>query len=523
MKQSLLRGYARLIAVSGANVQPGQEFFINAGLDQPEFVTLLVEECYKAGAKKVVVEWSHQPVSKLHYQYRSLKTLSHMDKYDIARWKHFAKVLPARIYVDSEESIKSILLAKWKRHRELTEILTGIIKKYGLSEENIKRTLRRSLGIEREEFKGNRFTLVNNDCVEETMTMPDNSVDLICTSIPFSNHYEYCASYNDFGHNSGNDTFFQQMDFLTPELLRILKPGRVAAIHVKDRILFGNVTGAGFPTLDPFHMTTTFHFMKHGFQFFGMITIETDVVRENNQTYRLGWTEQCKDGSKMGVGCPEYLLLFRKLPTDHSKGYADLPVMKSKTEYTRGQWPIDARAKWNSSGNRLLTSDEVENYDLDTVNAIFSKRAETMIYDYEQHLAAANAMDERGRLPATFETFRIPARTPWVWDDVCRMRTLNCNQSQRGAEKHVCPLQFDIVDRVITRWSNPGELVFDPFCGIGTVPYCAIKLNRRGYGSELNTGYWEDSCMYCTAAEREIEAPTLFDMEQYKDKENGNA
>jgi DNA modification methylase len=427
------------------------------------------------------------------------------------------------IYVDSEESIKSILLAKWKRHRELTEILTGIIKKYGLSEENIKRTLRRSLGIEREEFKGNRFTLVNNDCVEETMTMPDNSVDLICTSIPFSNHYEYCASYNDFGHNSGNDTFFQQMDFLTPELLRILKPGRVAAIHVKDRILFGNVTGAGFPTLDPFHMTTTFHFMKHGFQFFGMITIETDVVRENNQTYRLGWTEQCKDGSKMGVGCPEYLLLFRKLPTDHSKGYADLPVMKSKTEYTRGQWQIDARAKWNSSGNRLLTSDEVENYDLDTVNAIFSKRAETMIYDYEQHLAAANAMDERGRLPATFETFRIPARTPWVWDDVCRMRTLNCNQSQRGAEKHVCPLQFDIVDRVITRWSNPGELVFDPFCGIGTVPYCAIKLNRRGYGSELNTGYWQDSCMYCTAAEREIEAPTLFDMEQYKDKENGNA
>ena len=103
MKQSLLRGYARLIAVSGANVQPGQEVFINAGLDQPEFVTLLVEECYKAGAKKVVVEWSHQPVSKLHYQYRSLKTLSHMDKYDIARWKHFAKVLPARIYVDSED------------------------------------------------------------------------------------------------------------------------------------------------------------------------------------------------------------------------------------------------------------------------------------------------------------------------------------------------------------------------------------------------------------------------------------
>ena len=103
MKQSLLRGYARLIAVSGANVQPDQEVFINAALDQPEFVTLLVEECYKAGAKKVVVDWNYQPVTKLNYQYRSLKTLSRLESYEIARWKHYVKVLPARIYLTSED------------------------------------------------------------------------------------------------------------------------------------------------------------------------------------------------------------------------------------------------------------------------------------------------------------------------------------------------------------------------------------------------------------------------------------
>lgn len=120
------------------------------------------------------------------------------------------------------------------------------------------------------------------------------------------------------------------MDYLTPELLRILKPGRVAAIHVKDRILFGNTTGTGMPTVEPFHALCITHYMKHGFQYFGMITVVTDVVRENNQTYRLGWTEQCKDGSKMGVGCPEYILLFRKLPTDTSTAYADIPVTKIK-------------------------------------------------------------------------------------------------------------------------------------------------------------------------------------------------
>ena len=102
------------------------------------------------------------------------------------------------------------------------------------------------------------------------------------------------------------ERFFEQMDYLTPELLRVLEPGRVAAVHVKDRVLFGNATGTGMPTVEPFHAQCIGHYMKHRFQYFGMITVVTDVVRENNQTYRLGWTEQCKDGSKMGVGCPEY-------------------------------------------------------------------------------------------------------------------------------------------------------------------------------------------------------------------------
>ena len=150
--------------------------------------------------------------------------------------------------------------------------------------------------------------------------MSDNSVDLICTSIPFGNHYEYSANYNDFGHNENDDKFFEQMDYLSPQLLRVLKPGRVFACHIKDRVLFGNATGTGMPTIEPFHADAIKHYMRHGFQYMGMITVVTDVVRENNQTYRLGWTENCKDGTKMGVGCPEYILLFRKLPTDTSKG-----------------------------------------------------------------------------------------------------------------------------------------------------------------------------------------------------------
>src|SRR5690606_3433150 len=112
--------------------------------------------------------------------------------------------------------------------------------------------------------------------------------------------------------------FFEQMDYLTPELYRALRPGRLACIHVKDRILFGAVTGEGVPTVNPFHAKTLFHYQRHGFQFMGMITVITDVVRENNQTYRLSYSEMLKDGTKMGAGSPEYILLMRKPQSDRS-------------------------------------------------------------------------------------------------------------------------------------------------------------------------------------------------------------
>jgi DNA modification methylase len=344
------------------------------------------------------------------------------------------------------------------------------------------------------------------------MAMPDNSVHLIHTSIPFSNHYEYTPSYNDFGHNVGNDAFFRQMDFLTPELLRILQPGRLAVIHVKDRILFGNATGTGMPTVDPFSDMTVFHFIKHGFQYMGRITIETDVVRENNQSYRLGYTEKCKDGSKMGVGCPEYLLLFRKLPTDTGKAYADVPVVRTKDRYNRGNWQIDARAKWNSSGNRFLTQEELRGLDIDKVNRIFYEFFDNCVYDYDTHVGAAVTLEKAGKLPATFETLRVPARSVWVWDDVNRMLTLNNNQTRKNLINHICPLQFDVVDRVIKNWSNEGEAVFDPFAGIMTVPYRAVMLGRKGIATELNTEYWRDGLSYLRAAEMDAEVPTLFDV-----------
>lgn len=415
------------------------------------------------------------------------------------------------IHAESETVMVERVKEKWQRHKELTATMTEVIRSHGLNQTSINDALTRAMGIDRIEATGDGWTVANNDCVAETADMDESSVDLIVTSIPFSNHYEYTPNYNDFGHTDNNDHFWGQMDYLTPQLHRVLKPGRIYACHVKDRILFGNTTGAGVPTVSPFHAEAMFHGLKHGFDYMGMITVVTDVVRENNQTYRLGYTEMRKDGSKMGVGSPEYIILFHKPQTDRSKGYADDRISKEVEDYSLARWQVDAHAFWRSSGNRPLTTDELAALPVEQRSRLFTKQTLEQIYDYESHITVGEQLHAKGALPATFMSLAPGSWHPDVWHDVNRMRTLNGGQKQKNLAMHVCPLQFDIVDRLIDRYSKPGELVFDPFGGLQTVPVRALAKGRRGRGVELNTGYFLDGVKYMEAEERKQQMPTLFD------------
>lgn len=430
----------------------------------------------------------------------------------IYRFLQEEQVIIDIIYMDSEEEILRELKEKWENHNQMQKRMAELMRRYGLNNNAIIKKMERSIGVERMEANGQHFHIVLNDTIDETARMAENSVDLIVTSIPFSNHYEYTPSYNDLGHNENTEKFFEQMDYLAPSLLKVLRPGRIFACHVKDRVLFGNATGTGMPTIEPFHVLTILHYMKHGFQYIGMITVVTDVVRENNQTYRLGWSEQCKDGSKMGVGCPEYILLFRKLPSSTLDAYADVPVVKSKDEYTRAQWQLDAHAYWRSSGDRLMTKDELAKVSVDKMQQVYRDYSRNTVYSYEDHLELAKKLDADGHLPATFMVLSPGSWTDEVWDDINRMRTLNMNQKLHGRQMHVCPLQLDIVERLINRYSNKGELVFDPFGGIMTVPYMAVKMGRDGAANELNADYFRDGLGYLKEADAERDVPTLFDL-----------
>lgn len=499
------------------------------------------------------------------------------------RIQRFLQKHPVRIdliYTEAEREIRRTLERKWEQHKELAGQMSAIIRKYGLASSAVHGELLRAMGCERVEVAGEKFTVVNNDTVPETMAMTSDTVGLVLTSIPFSTQYEYTPSYNDFGHTDSNEHFWQQMDFLIPELYRVLQPGRCAVIHVKDRIVPSGLNGMGFQTVYPFHLDTWKSFTKHGFAYLGMKTIVTDVVRENNQTYRLGWTEQCKDGSRMGVGMPEYLMVFRKPPTDRSNGYADLPVLKDKRQFSRSRWQIDAHGFARSSGNRLLTSDELIGVKHSTIFKMFRRDQFNQVYDYERHVALSEALERcrecghihtgrkscahiwevavqcptchgslqaeneaaeavpcqdcietpgwvtecpchrsGGILPVTFMLLQPQSVTEEVWTDVARMRTLNGAQSAKGKEQHLCPMQFDIANRVINQFSMPGEIVYDPFVGIGTVAMCAVKLGRKGWGTELSPDYFRDAVAYCEGEEKQYGISTLFDMTAVEDEE----
>jgi hypothetical protein len=439
------------------------------------------------------------------------------------------------LYTEAERHIRDELLRRWKQHDAQMAIMTGILKEYGLANAAMAAELQRSMTVERREASGEGWKIANNDTVDETASLPSDSVDLIVTSIPFSTQYEYSPSYRDFGHTDNDGHFFEQMDYLTRQLFRVLKPGRVAAIHVKDRIVPSGLSGLGFQTVSPFSDETVAHFRRHGFGFLARKTVVTDVVRENNQTYRLGWTEQCKDGSRMGAGMPEYVLLFRKPPSDRSNGYADAPVVKAKKFWNEGagwdnpdgysvaRWQLDAHGYVRSSGDRLLQPEDLVGLEAKYIYRMFRKHSLSTVYDYDHHVLLAEHLQEKGTLPSTFMLMPPQSWHPDVWTDITRMRTLNGEQSQKNRTMHLCPLQFDIVDRLIVQLSMPGETVYDPFAGLGTVPLRALKLKRRGLGTELSSTYFDDAVWYLRRQEAEAAIPSLFDLDRVESEEASDA
>lgn len=209
---------------------------------------------------------------------------------------------------------------------------------------------------------------------------------------------------------------------------------------------------------------------------------------------------------------PEPLTLDELREMAKEKAYADVRVTKDKADYPLSRWQLDAHAFWRSSGNRNLTPEELARLKMSDRMRRFREYSQSHVYDYDQHVALSYALEQKDAISKEFMTVPPASTSPDVWDDISRMKTLNTTQSQRRKQLHVCPLQLDIVERIIERYSNPGDWIFDPFAGLATVPMVAVRMGRKGYGCELNSGYFADGVGYLRAEEAEVEQPSLFDM-----------
>jgi DNA modification methylase len=392
----------------------------------------------------------------------------------IGRVYRFGQTREVHIYMvssETEESVASILNAKRQAFAEMQAEMNAAMREHGLFREGSVSTVYQPSKFELAEGRGWRFW--NGDCIEVMPTIPADSVGLTVTSIPFSNLYIYSDSDADVGNAADKREFFEHMAFVIRELYRITMPGRCCAVHVKDLPLFQNRDGV--MGIDPFSDDTVRAFLAEGWVLQSRVTVEKDPVVEMQKTNSHGllfknWKQRAE---VLRVGLPDYVLVFVK------PGECPQPVRHDPRDLTYfGAKPIEG---WRFPSLPSRKTGEVNE-----------------ALPIWQRYANPNWDD---------------VVVPLVWSDINQTDVLNYILAKAEKdERHLCPLQLDLIARVIHWKSNRGDVVFDPFGGVGSTPYKAVELGRVGWGVELKDSYWRHGVRFMQAIEAEVARPTLFDM-----------
>ena len=299
-----------------------------------------------------------------------------------------------------------------------------------------------------------KYAIYNADCMDVVGELEDNSIDLSIYSPPFAGLYNYSSSEKDFSNCENKEQFLDQYDFLIKEMARVTKPGRINAVHCTD--IHDNTCRLwDFP-----HEIIRLH-EKHGFEYRNRITIwkEPLKVRMRTMVQSLMHKFIVEDATKCFTAMPDYVLIFtkkgeNKVPVTHPYGlthYAgETPFLKAHEE-TYGNYK-DFRKKWLS-----FKGDVREN---------------KLSHITWQRYASS------------------------VWDDIRIDNVLPFKDSKDpDDEKHVHPLQLDVIDRLVELYTNPNEVVFTPFLGVGSEAYSSVSMGRFAIGAELKSSYFKQSVL----------------------------
>lgn len=287
--------------------------------------------------------------------------------------------------------------------------------------------------------QGENWTLAHGDCIEVLNSMPDESVHLSIFSPPYASLYTYSNSDRDLGNSVSDDQFYEHFGYVVGGLHRVTKPGRIVCVDVMN--IPAMKERDGYIGLKDFRGDVIRAFQKAGFIFHSEHCAWKDPLIEATRTKALGLMHKqlCKDSTRSRAGIPQYLLAFRK------DGENQEPVshIDGMTEFAGENPPIHG-----------------------------------------------NLSHERWRRYAS----------P-VWMDINFSNTLNAAAARDNEdERHVCPMALDLIERAMYLWSNPGDVVFDPFSGVGSTGYQAIKMGRKFIGSELKESYFRQAVKNISSA-----------------------
>jgi len=316
----------------------------------------------------------------------------------------------------------------------------------------------------KEQLVTDNFAIYNSDCMLVLPTLDNESIDLSIYSPPFAGLYNYSSSANDFSNCESKEQFLLQYEFLIKEIARVTKAGRITAVHCTD--VFDNSCRLwDFP-----HEIIKLH-EKYGFEYRNRITIwkEPLKVRMRTMVQSLMHKFIVEDSTKCFTAMPDYVLIFTKkgenlVPVTHAHGlknyYGAIPILPNILQ------------AWNNANNTDYNETQLWHY---------------LNEKYKEH------QDPKDNKLSHYIWQRYASS---VWDDVRIDNVLPFRDSkEEDDEKHVHPLQLDVIDRLVDLYSNPGEVILTPFMGVGSEVYSPVSLGRKAIGIELKDSYYKQAVL----------------------------
>lgn len=297
--------------------------------------------------------------------------------------------------------------------------------------------------------EGTNWKLWQADCVDVVSALPDESVGLSCFSPPYSQLYCYGSSPRDMGNSRDNNEFYQHFDYLVEQLRRVTQAGRIVAVDVMN--IPAMKERDGYIGLKDFRGDVIRQFLKHDFIFHSEHCVWKDPLIEATRTKSIGLMHKqlVKDSAMVRAGLPQYLLAFRK------RGENKIPIAHP--------YGMDEFYGENPPTGGVLSHERWRRY-----------------------------------------------ASP-VWDDLNPSNTLQKESAREDKdEKHICPMSLDMIERAVWLWSSEGDVVLDPYSGIGSTGYVAVQRGRKFVGSELKGSYYRQACANLRNAESAMTQDTLF-------------